>query len=376
MVKRSIPERIGSGLLAVAVAFLCVFWSCRPLRVAAQSLSDEQILYAASMGEKYGTKIIDAATTGGTNAAIHGLFELAHALNDIAQAPDYEYAFSQALGIGDYSGQVSGSTVYPIKMSVLIDGIPVYSFGEFHFTNGAQCSLGIRCYSHPEYNWTIFCTSASAFRGGVEDYGNYWRIFFNRPSSYLITLGSVYDTPQPFASFLFSNGSDYPFNYYWKSGGIRSFSPNSFTTRYIDDSSGQYYKVDNFLNNKDFYLGDVFSSIFTSTDSNVYEPQAYIDSVVSRLITDQGEDVVSTYYDFDIDFDHIPPTMDGFTFPGNLPGVTFPDVEIPETTLPETLWNGLAFYFQTFDQVATETGAKPVLIIFLIIALVCVMLKI
>ena len=35
MVKRSIPERIGSGLLAVAVAFLCVFWSCRPLRVAA-----------------------------------------------------------------------------------------------------------------------------------------------------------------------------------------------------------------------------------------------------------------------------------------------------------------------------------------------------
>ena len=77
-----------------------------------------------------------------------------------------------------------------------------------------------------------------------------------------------------------------------------------------------------------------------------------------------------------VDLDHIPPTMDGFTFPGNLPGVTFPDVEIPETTLPETLWNSLAFYFQTFDQVATETGAKPVLIIFLIIALVCVMLKI
>lgn len=360
--------------LCVVVSFC--FWSCRPLRVAAQSLSDSEILYASSLVEKYGTKLIDASTTGGTNAAIHGLFELAHALNDIAQTPEYEYAFSQALGIGDYSGQVSGSTVYPIKMIVVIDGTPVYSFGEFHFTNGGQVSLGIRCYSHPEYNWTIFCTSASAYRGGVEDYDRYWRIYFNRPSSYLITLGSVYDTPQPFASILFSNGSYYPWNYYWKRGGIRTFTPTSFTSTYTDDNTGQYYTVNNILNHTDFYLGDTVSDIFTSTDSNIYEPQAYIDSVVSRLIAEQGEDVVSTYYDFDIDFNHIPPSMDGFTFPENLPAVDFHDVDVDSATIPQKLIESARFYFNTFDSLADDLGIKPVLIFFLCLALLFAILKI
>lgn len=381
MVKRSIPERIGSGLLAVAVAFLCVCWSCRPLRVAADGaygMTDQEIQYAADLAEKYGTKAFDILT-GDTpaNAGGHVAFELAHVLSDMSQSQEYEDYFNEFFGV-DYSGSIEGDKVVP-RLWRIDDGTNIYNaLGDYTVHSGTQCKVKINVYGHSEYNCLLLFTSATTNNNTGVILGDSYDLVNMYPmAAYYIVVGSVYDglrggpcywNGQIGCRWTFSeNGSRSTLTP--TKNGLNEYEDNGYNC--LVTPSGGFFPLRNGC-----YIGSPYFDAYTVGDLNIFEPQTCIDDLISSLVTKYGQETVDSVYDYDIDFNNIPPTMDGFTFPGNLPGVTFPDVEIPETTLPETLWNSLAFYFQTFDQVATETGAKPVLIIFLIIALVCVMLKI
>lgn len=366
---------------ALCVFFSFALWAVRPVSVRADGaygMTDQEIQYASNLAEKYGTKAFDILT-GDTpvNAGGHVAFELAHVLSDMSQSKEYEDYFNEFFGV-KWSGSIEGEKVVP-RLWRIDDGTNIYNaLGDYTVKSSTHCKVKINVYGHSEYNCLLLFTSATTNNNSGIILGDSYDLVNMYPmAAYYIVVGSVYDglrggpcywNEQIGCRWKFQdNGTSSTLTP--TKNGLIEYENNDYSC--LVTPSGGFFPLRNGC-----YIGSPYFSAYTVGALNIYEPQKCIDDLISSLVTKYGQEVVDSVYDYDIDFNNIPPTMGGFTFPENLPAVDFHDVDLESATIPQKLIESARFYFNTFDSLADDLGIKPVLIFFLCLALLFAILKI
>lgn len=162
---------------------------------------------------------------------------------------------------------------------------------------------------------------------------------------------------------------------YYQSGGSWSAnsSPFSDTPVYLDETTlSSRFKVGTYYGLYPIFQGDGKKYDFPSGLMSLAEIDDYFNG--------EFRDYVVLYYPEYIYLFPDPPRdpleINQIELPPDLPNADFHDIEIPSETFPTGLTDGAGFWFSAFDDMVTNFGLKPFIIIFLCFILLLVILNV